>query len=114
NASEAEFQTGIKVKDRAGARLTAETLMKRGVHSVALQAGGGGDLCVWAGGEEYLPHFKVKSVDATGAGDAFAAALAVGLAEGRTFPEAARMGSATAAMKTLKMGAQAGLPKRAA
>jgi ribokinase len=112
NASEAQFQTGIPVTDRASARRAAEALMKRGVNSVALQAGDGADLFVWPGGEEYLPHFKVKSIDATGAGDAFAAALAVGIAEGKNLFEAGRMGSATAAIKTTKIGAQAGLPTR--
>jgi ribokinase len=114
NASEAEFLTGIKVKTRANARRAAESLMKQGAGAVALQAGDGGDLFVGPDGEEYLPHFKVKSVDATGAGDAFAAGLCVALAEGRSFAEAGRMGSATAAIKTTKMGAQAGLPTRAA
>jgi ribokinase len=113
NSSEAEFLTGVKVNDRASAHRAADGLMKRGPRSVALQAGDGGDLFVWAGGEEYLPHFKVKSVDATGAGDAFAAGLCVGLAEGKSLAEAGLMGSATAAIKTMKMGAQAGLPKRA-
>ena len=112
NASEAEFLTGIKVTDRASARRAAGALMKKGARAVALQAGDGGDLFVWDGGEEYLPHFKVKSVDATGAGDAFAAGLSVGLSEGKSLAEAGRMGSATAALKTLKMGAQAGLPTR--
>jgi ribokinase len=112
NSSEAEFLSGIKVTDRASARKAAQALMKQGPRAVALQAGDGGDLFVWPGGEEYLPHFKVNSVDATGAGDAFAAALCVGLAEGKPFAEAGRMASATAALKTLKLGAQAGLPTR--
>ena len=113
NSSEAQFLSGVKVSDRASARRAANALMKQGARAVCLQAGGG-DLFVWPGGEEFLPHFKVKSVDATGAGDAFAAGLAVGLAEGLPMGEAGRLGSATAALKTLKMGAQAGLPTRAA
>ncbi len=113
NSAEAEFLTGIKVTDRASASRAAEALMKQGPAAVALQAGPEGDLFVWNGGEEYLPHFKVKAVDATGAGDAFAAALSVGLARGKSLTEAGRMGSATAALKTTKMGAQAGLPTNA-
>lgn len=114
NSSEAEFLTGVKVKNRETARRAAMVLLKRGVRAVPVQTRDGGDLFVWEGGEEFLPHFKVKSVDATGAGDAFAAGLAVGLAEGKSFAAAGRMGSATAALKTLKMGAQAGLPTRRA
>jgi ribokinase len=112
NASEAEFQTCIRVTDRASARRAAEVLIQRGVRSVALQAGTNADLFIWPGREEYLPHFKVKSIDATGAGDAFAGALAVGIAEGKNLFEAGRMASATAALKTTKLGAQAGLPTR--
>ncbi len=69
---------------------------------------------VWRGGELFLPRFPVKSIDATGAGDAFAAALAVALAEGRSLEEAGPFASAAAAMKTTKLGAQPGLPDRAA
>jgi ribokinase len=114
NSSEAEFLTGIKVTDDATARRAAAALMKQGARAVALQAGSGADLFVWSGGEEFLPHFKVKTVDATGAGDAFAGALAAGLAEGKSLAEAGQMGSAAAALNTMKIGAQAGLPTRRA
>jgi ribokinase len=114
DSSEAEALTQIPVRDRASARAAAQQLLERGVGAVAVQAGEEGDLIVWRGGERFLPHFPVKSVDATGAGDAFAAALAVALAEGRSLEEAGRMASAAAALKTTKLGAQAGLPDRAA
>jgi len=64
--------------------------------------------------EHWLPLIPVQSVDATGAGDAFAAALAVALAEGRPWEEAGMLASACAALKTTVIGAQAGLPKREA
>lgn len=112
NSAEAEFLTNIPVSDLASARKAARKLMSRGAGAAALQAGSGSDLLVWPGGETVLPHFKVKSIDATGAGDAFAAGLSVALAEGLPFSEAGRWGSATAALKTTKMGAQAGLPAR--
>jgi ribokinase len=67
---------------------------------------------VWSGGEYWLPLIPVVSVDATGAGDAFAAALAVQLAEERSLPEAGRFASAAAALATMKLGAQAALPRR--
>ena len=47
-----------------------------------------------------------------GAGDAYAAAFAVALAEGRSLPAAARFANAAAALKTTRLGAQAGLPHR--
>ncbi len=54
----------------------------------------------------------MKSVDTTGAGDAFAAALAVMLAQGRSLAEAADFANAAAALATTKVGAQAALPRR--
>jgi ribokinase len=113
NRNEAEALTGIQSKDRAAARKAAEQLRSRGVKAVAIQAGDAGDLLVWADGECWLPRIAVDSVDATGAGDAFAAALAVALAEDKSWPEAGRLASAAAALTTTKLGAQPALPRRA-
>ncbi len=118
NEHEAEALTGAKVNDRKSARSAAEHLLSYGVRA-AIIAAGDGNLLVWRGGnsrneERWLPKLPVKSVDATGAGDAFAAALAVALAEGRTFTEAAVFANAAAALTTTRLGAQAALPKRGA
>ncbi len=51
-------------------------------------------------------------MDATGAGDAFAAGLAVALAEGRNFQQAGMFANAAAALATTKLGAQPALPRR--
>lgn len=114
NRSEAETLTGIAVADRASARKAADALLARGVGLVSVQAGDEGDLLVTPDGEHWLPRFRVASVDATGAGDAFTAALAVALAEGLSPGEAGRFAGATAALKTTRPGAQAGLPTREA
>jgi ribokinase len=112
NSSEAEAITGVPVRDRTSAARAARVLLGHGVGAAVLQAGEAGDLLVTANEEHFLPRIPVESVDATGAGDAFAAALAVGLAEERPLIEAASMGSAAAALATTKLGAQAGLPRR--
>jgi ribokinase len=113
NAIEAEALTGIKVIDRDSARAAAQQLVARGAKAAAVQAGKHGDVLIWAGGEIWLPRFEVKRVDATGAGDAFASALAVCLAENRPLPEAGRFASAAAAIATMRLGAQASLATRA-
>jgi ribokinase len=51
-------------------------------------------------------------VDATGAGDAFAGALAVALSEGQHLTDAARFASGAAALATTALGAQTALPMR--
>jgi ribokinase len=112
NAGEAEALTGVEVADQRTARDAARRLLERGVGTAVVQAGSEGDLMVWGGGECWLPRIPVKSVDATGAGDAFAAAFAVMLAEGRALPEAGRFASGAAALTTTKLGAQAALPRR--
>jgi ribokinase len=89
-------------------------LLSRGVGAVVVQAGEAGDLLVTGSEERLLPRLPVERVDATGAGDAFAAALAVGLAEARPLAEAAAWGNAAAALATTRLGAQAGLPRREA
>jgi ribokinase len=112
NASEAETLTGVKVTDAKSARRAAQKLFARGVKAVALQAGERGDLMVWSGGEKLLPRLKVKTVDATGAGDAFAAGFSVALAEGRSYREAAAFANAAAALATTKVGAMPAMPRR--
>ena len=112
NASEAEALTGIQVRDRNSARNAAKALIERGVGAVAVQAGDEGNLIVTSQHEHWFPKIPVQSVDATGAGDAFAAALAVALLEERPWQEAGAWASAAAALKTTKLGAQAGLPTR--
>jgi ribokinase len=114
NCSEARFLTGVEVNDRQSARAAASALIRRGVGAVAVQAGELGDLIAWRDGEVWLPRFDVPRLDATGAGDAFASALAVALTEGRSVADAGPFASAAAALATTVLGAQASLPRRAA
>jgi ribokinase len=112
NAHEAGVLTGVEIHGRASARRAAECLLDRGVGAVAVQAGPEGNLVVTRGEEHFYPKVPVTSVDATGAGDAFAGTLAVMLAEGRTLAEAGAYANAAAALATTAVGAQEGLPTR--
>ena len=114
NSSEAEVLTGLKVTDRQSARRAADELRRRGAGVAVVQAGEEGNMLVSEEGEVWLPHLPVESIDQTGAGDAFAAGLAVMLAEGRPWSEAGTFASAVAALSTTQVGAQAGLPDRRA
>ncbi|MEP6668581.1 MAG: ribokinase [Chthoniobacter sp.] len=118
NEYEAEALTGIVVKNRALAKKAALRLLELGPRA-AIIAAGQGNLAVWREGAVaihalWLPRLPVKAIDATGAGDAFAAALAVALAEGQPIPHAARFANAAAALATTQLGAQQALPKRIA
>lgn len=112
NAHEARVITGIEVTGVDAARAAARELRRRGAGAACVGTIGG-DLLVCEAGELWLPHYPVTVVDTTGAGDAFCAAIAIGLAEGRAVTDAARLGGAASALKATKLGAQAGLPTRA-
>jgi ribokinase len=64
-------------------------------------------------GDELIPAFPARPVDTTGAGDAFAAAFAVALAEGRSPLDAVRWGCAAGAHMVEHPGVVPGLATRA-
>lgn len=111
NAIEAEALTAVEIDCRESACIAAKNLIRRGV-GAAIIAAPGGDLVVAGDEEMWLPHRSVDVVDTTGAGDAFAAALASCLALGEDLFVAARFANAAAALSTRAFGAQAGLPRR--
>ncbi|MES2644140.1 MAG: ribokinase [Myxococcota bacterium] len=111
NASEAHVLTGVPVHDRASAAAAAQVLLHRGA-GAAIVGAPGGDLLLEAAGETWLPQIAVASVDATGAGDGFAGALAAELAAGRPIGAAVTFANAAAALATTVVGAQAALPFR--
>jgi len=112
NSAEAQTITGIKVNGTPSARKAARKLLSLGAGAVATQAGDAGDLLVWPEGEACFGRLPVKAIDATGAGDAFAAGLAVALSEGRSWLEAGAFANAAAALATTKFGAQPAMPRR--
>ena len=112
NADEATSLTGVQVHDQVSARHAAAKLLQRGVGAVAIGVGPQGNLIVGPEGERWNPGIPVKSVDATGAGDAFVGALAAEIARARPLAEAAHFANAAAALATTQFGAQAGLPTR--
>jgi ribokinase len=76
-------------------------------------AGSHGAALAGPDGTEQVPGFSVSSVDSVGAGDAFVAALAVGLATGAAPAEALRAACAAGATATTRRGAQTALPRPA-
>lgn len=89
----------------------AELLLNTGPSSVIVKMGSRGAYIAGADGlRRMIPPFKVKAVDSTAAGDAFNAALAVGLVRGMSLAEAARFGSAAGALCATRAGAQTSMP----
>ena len=113
HAGEAERLTGVAVADAVTAARAADRLRARGVQNVIITMGARGAFVAGNGGRQWIPGFKVKAVDATGAGDVFNGALVVALAEGQPLLEAARLASAAAAISVTRFGAQPSAPTRA-
>jgi ribokinase len=82
-----------------------------GVPVVIITLGRRGCLISRADGFEAVPAFSVKAVDTTGAGDAFVGGFAAGLVkfEG-CLAEAARHGTAVAALSVTKPGTAPSMP----
>lgn len=114
NAGEAAALAGAAVEDVASANAAAQTLLECGVGTAVVKLPDGG--CVVSDGEQglHVPARPVPVVDTNGAGDAFAGALAVALAEGLSVAEAAPFACAAANLAVTGWGAQASYPERGA
>ena len=87
-----------------------DALLAAGVGAVVVTRGGDGTELYPAGGAATrIEPSRAEVVDTTGAGDAFTAALAVGLANGRELPDAVAWASAAGAIATEGFGARGSL-----
>ncbi len=105
NRLEAEILTGCDICDTDSARMAAERLVEKGVKQVYLTLGEDGVCVADASGSAFLPCRARKMVNATGAGDAFTAAIAWALAQGKSQFETAYAGMAAASIAVESAGA---------
>ncbi len=113
NESEAETITGMPVRNVDDAKKCAEKLLSDGIKRVILTLGANGSLLAGRDGMEHIPAFSVKSIDSTGAGDAFIGSFAVFLAEGLPEREAVRRANLYAGLSTTGVGTQKSFYDRA-
>jgi ribokinase len=106
NESEAETITGVAVRNVEGARKCTEKLVEGGIRRVIITLGANGSLLAGHGVSEHVPPFAVRSVDSSGAGDAFIGSFAVFLAEGMPELEAVRRANLYAGLSTTGIGTQ--------
>jgi len=106
NESEAETITGLPVRNLDDAKKCAETFLSGGVKRVIVTLGANGSLLASREGMEHIPAFAVKSIDSTGAGDAFIGSFAVFLGEGLAEREAVRRANLYAGLSTTGAGTQ--------
>jgi len=81
-------------------------LLKSGVKRVMITLGANGSLLAGADGMQHVAPFSVKSIDSTGAGDAFIGSFAVFLGEGLPELEAVRRANLYAGLSTTSVGTQ--------
>jgi len=113
NESEAETITGLPVRNVEEARKCAEKLLSGGVKRIIITLGANGSLLASREGMEHIAAFSVKSVDSTGAGDAFIGSFAVFLGEGLPEREAVRRANLYAGLSTTGVGTQKSFYDRA-
>ncbi|GAA0609337.1 ribokinase [Sporichthya brevicatena] len=112
--TEAKELTGIAVSGPAEAARAAEALRARGAAVVHVKLAGGGCVTATADGVTLIEAPDAEVVDATGAGDAFAGALAVALLAGRSALDAAASAVAAATCAVTGYGSQESYPDPAA
>lgn len=108
--TEATEITGIDADDEGGALAAADALRARGAVTAYVKLRDGGCAVAGPDGRFVVDPPEVEVVDATGAGDAFAAGLAWALWRGRSGEAAARVAVAAASVAVGRYGSQESYP----
>lgn len=91
----------------------ARDILSRGVHDLVVTRSARGGMVFSRTGDNFaFEAFNIRSVDNTGARDAFCAGLCVALSEGMPMRRAARFAAACGALACTKIGAHPSLPWR--
>lgn len=112
NQSEAATVLGKPVDTIDAALSLVEELTKTGAKQAMITLAEQGAVVFDGQTVETISAFPVEAIDSTAAGDAFAAGLAVRLAEKADLMEAVRFASAAGALAAAGSGAQSAMPSR--
>ncbi|MGQ0569573.1 MAG: ribokinase [Armatimonadota bacterium] len=112
NEVEARVLTGIPVKDERSAAKAAAWFVERGCNMAVIKRGANGAFLATGAIRESVTGVPVDVVDSTAAGDAFAGALGVALAEGKGPVDGVRFANVVGALSVTRMGAQPSMPRR--
>jgi ribokinase len=106
NEHEAEAIAGTPVRNLEDAKSCAGKLLASGCRRIIITLGANGSLLAGSDGMQHVPAFSVKSVDSTGAGDAFIGSFATFLGEGLPEQEAVKRANLYAGLSTTGVGTQ--------
>ena len=98
NRIEAELLSGVEITDEHSLERAARALLDTGLHRVFISLGGEGVYAADQSGGVHQACLKAQMVNATGAGDAFMAALAWAYLEGADLARTAQLAQAAAAI----------------
>ena len=111
NETEAEFYTGIKIRNEKEAKEASTKLLNLGVKKVIITLGEKG--LFYSDGKEdiYIRALSLNKVlDTTGAGDAFNGGFAFGLLKEKPIKECLELANKVAGLSTTKLGAGDAMP----
>jgi ribokinase len=115
NETEAEVHTGIMQTEdlEDWCKKVNVKFCAMGAETIVITLGKHGAFVGDGSEGEIIPAYSgIKAVDTTAAGDSFNAALAVGLAEGKSLAESIKFANGAGAISVSRLGAQASLPTR--
>ncbi|MEQ8637777.1 ribokinase [Gimesia maris] len=112
NQSETAALTGKPLTSLEDVVAAIPALVEQGPRQILVTLADQGAVLFDGEAVEIIPPFQIQAIDSTAAGDAFAAGLAVKLAERATLREAALFASAAGAIAASGAGAQTAMPDR--
>ena len=110
NETEAEFYTGIKIRNKKDAQESAKILVSMGIKNVIITLGEKGLFYSNGKKEIEIDATSVKAVDTTGAGDAFNGGFTFALLQGKQIRECLELANKVAGLSTTKHGAGDSMP----
>ena len=113
NQSEARVLAGLNAAANIEPETVARTLISSGVKQVVVTLGENGALIVTEKSSTHVSAIRMRAVDTTGAGDAFNAGLAMGLACGASLEQSVQFAVVTGGLAVTKEGVIPSLPNRA-
>lgn len=110
NRIEMEQLTNIKINSENDSYKAAKILMGKGANIIINKIDSSGSFLVDRNDFTFIPSFKVKTVDTTGAGDAFNSGLAYALSKGEELAKSVKFANLIGALSVTKQGAQSSMP----
>ena len=112
NETEAEYLTGIEVKDVESGFSAAHKISSMGIQHVIVKMGAQGALYVGENCGFHVPAIKVNPLDSVAAGDAFNGALTFAMFNGWALEDSLRWAVCAGGIATTRSGAQDSMPTR--